>query len=105
MALCFNCGHIKFGAFIQCDECGYDPNSEVMRDASIRFSDWFLSDEDFKFYSSVIKQIHSSCNDEELCLWTFFRYISLNSPSILTVKLEEEFEAQADKLLQTTFNK
>jgi len=101
MALCFNCGNIKFGALTSCDECGYDPNNELLRDVSIRFSDWFLNDDDFNLYSSVIKQIHLSCHENDLCLWTFLRFMSVNYPSILSVDMSVDLVIQSDEILKT----
>ncbi len=100
LALCFNCGNIKFGAFNPCDECGYSPNNDMLRDASIGFSDWVLSDEEFRRYASVIKRIHALSDDDELCVWTFFRYISKNYPSILSIDVGNDIKIEADKILE-----
>ncbi len=98
MAICLNCGCYKFGALTQCEECDYEPISDFI-DVSIRFSDWYLKEEEFILFSSIIKLIHASENSQEIRILTFIRYISLHYPSIITLNLSEDLKEKTDNHL------
>lgn len=42
MAVCFNCGEIKFGAFCLCDKCGQGPKTEDDRIISMAMTDHYF---------------------------------------------------------------
>ena len=46
LAVCLKCRTPKFGAYITCKKCGFAPPSQAERDASIGYSDHFLSLDD-----------------------------------------------------------
>ena len=97
-ALCLNCGEVKFGAICPCPKCQVASTGDMSLD--IAFSDHFLSKTMLEDLGQVVKTIHSASSDEELCFWTFIRYISVDHSSILSVKLDPEMQTQCDQLLQ-----
>lgn len=96
-ALCFNCGNKKFGALVPCRKCGNPASGDINLD--IAFSDNILSVESIESFGDVIKIIRMTSNDLELNFWAFIRYVSLNHPSILDVKLPEVEALACDALL------
>ena len=42
LAVCFKCGHLKFGSFCPCDECAERPRTEHELIISMAMSDHFL---------------------------------------------------------------
>ena len=42
-AVCFSCGHIKFGSFCPCDECNEEPKSDDDLALSLALSDHHFS--------------------------------------------------------------
>ena len=42
MAVCFNCGEIKFGAFVDCDKCNAKPTTDDDRAVSLMLTDRFF---------------------------------------------------------------
>jgi hypothetical protein len=97
VALCFNCGSTKFGAFIPCSECRSSATGNPNLD--IAFSDHELTEETIEAFGSVIKAIHRACDDAELCFWSFIRYVSEHHPDILKVHQTAEVQAKLDEIL------
>lgn len=96
-ALCFNCGEVKFGAICPCPKCDVKSTGDMNLD--IAFSDHNLSKATLEDFGKVVAAIHAASDDDELCFWTFIRYVSINHPSILGVKLEPEAAQKCDALL------
>ena len=90
VALCFNCGAIKFGAIVPCPKCYFHMigNMESMDDVglAIAFSDHNFEIETLEELGKVIKTINQACDDRELAQWCFIKYVSQNHPGILEVK-------------------
>lgn len=40
MAVCFKCGCTKWGAFTECPDCGFAPETEADKSKSLSLSDW-----------------------------------------------------------------
>lgn len=97
MALCLNCGEIKFGAFCTCDVCKADATGDENLD--ILFSDWSHELEILEHFGSVIKEIHSHCNKSEICFWAFMLYASCKDPESITITIKSEIKQEAEKVL------
>lgn len=97
-ALCLNCGEIKFGAICPCPKCNTASTGNMNLD--IAFSDHRMAKETLEEFGQVVAAIHRASSDDELCFWTFIRYISLNHPSILGVNLQPDVQEKSDALLQ-----
>ena len=97
-ALCLHYGEIKFGAICPCPKCDVQSSGDMNLD--IALSDHNLSRDTLEGLGSVVSAIHGVSDDDELCFWTFIRYISVNHSTILGVDLEPEVQAKCDDLLE-----
>ena len=76
-AVCFSCGEIKHGAFLECQACSKVPLSEADLVLSLLMTDWYFDRDaleelgnavsegnppqvDQESYDSMVKQIHKS---------------------------------------------
>ncbi len=83
MALCFNCGHTKFGAICPCPKCKVASTGNMELD--IVFSDHNYSVETLGQFGGVVRAIHGVCGDPQLCFWTFLYYVTTHHPEILKI--------------------
>jgi len=98
-ALCLNCGEIKFGAICPCPKCQSGSTGDMNLD--IAFSDHRFARQTLEELGAVIATIHTSSDDDQLCLWSFINYISTNHPEILRVKLEPDAKKKCERLLES----
>ena len=56
MAVCFQCGGMKFGAFTPCQECGVEPRSDDALALSIAMTDHFHSESKLRRMGQGIKE-------------------------------------------------
>lgn len=96
-ALCLNCGETKFGAICPCTRCNVSSSGDMNLD--IAFSDHRIAKESLEDLGQVIAAIHSVSTDDDLCFWTFIRYISIHHNEILGVNLAPDVQAACDGLL------
>jgi len=96
-ALCFHCGETKFGAILPCPECNVASTGNMQLD--IAFSDHRISKETIAAFGRVVQAIRQVCDDDELGIWSFLRYISINHPHILKITLDPEMATQAEAVL------
>ena len=112
MALCMNCGTVKFGAICPCAECGVASTGDMRLD--IAFSDHHLSTRTLKQLGAVVKALrepaepdtraHDAQPDDAekrdaVRFWAFISYVSRNHPSILTADPPPELAAAVNDLL------
>lgn len=97
MALCFNCGHTKFGAICPCPECQVSSTGDISLD--IAFSDHRMSVATIGAFGKVIQAIRKVCDNDQLRFWTFIRYVSVHHDTILGVQLPPEQQAECDAVL------
>ena len=85
IAICFQCGAVKFGAFVPCDKCGATPRSEEDVALSMGMSDHYFDTETLEQMGRMVREgTPPQLNDE-----TRTRVIeSLHSSGILA-KLHE----------------
>ena len=62
IALCFNCGHMKFGAICPCPECRIASTGNMNLD--IAFSDHWMSVDTIRAFGEVIRAIRRVCDDD-----------------------------------------
>ena len=98
MALCFNCGDIKFGAICPCPKCQVKSCGDMGLD--IAFSDHHYDIETLKEFGGVIRAIQSASNDPPTRFWAFIHYVSGHHPSILKVELKPEMRAPVENVLR-----
>lgn len=55
VAVCFKCGHIKFGALCACDKCDTAPLSPEEKALSMVLTEFCLKGNDMEKYSKLIK--------------------------------------------------
>lgn len=55
IAVCFKCGHIKFGALCPCDKCNTSPLSAEEKSLSMVLTEFFLKGNEMDKYSNLIK--------------------------------------------------
>lgn len=97
MALCFNCGHTKFGAICPCPECNIASTGDMNLD--IAFSDHRMSIDTLRAFGEVIRAIRRVCDDDQLRFWSFIWYVSIHHPDVLGVNLPPEQQAACDEVL------
>lgn len=97
-ALCLNCGDVKFGAICPCPKCGMASTGDMNLD--IAFSDHNMDKRSLDELGAVVAAIHDVCDDDELCFWTFIRYVAVHHSSILGVDLKPDLQRQCDDLLE-----
>ena len=97
MALCFNCGHTKFGAIVPCPECKVGSTGDMSLD--IAFSDHHMSVGTIGAFGEVVCAIRRVCEDDQLRFWSFIRFVSVNHGNILAVKMPLEQAAECDEVL------
>lgn len=97
LALCFNCGETKFGAFCPCAKCHVGSSGDLGLD--IAFSDHSMSVATIEAFGKVIVAIRAVCDDDGLRFWSFLRYISLNHSDILRIEQAADAEAKCDEVL------
>ena len=106
LALCFNCGNVKFGALCECDKCGMTSTGNA--DLDILFSDWKYSADILEKFGSVVVQIQETTPDKNIAFWAFLKFISDNYPSILSINLDDEIDYEVKRVLDNlqieTFN-
>ena len=99
MALCFNCGEMKFGAFFPCEEC--QTNSSGKIHLGLTFSDHIFSISTLEQFGAVIKEIHAHCDDPNKSFYAFIHYISENYNAGFQVDLNADEKAQIMELLNS----
>ena len=97
MALCFNCGDVKFGSFCPCPKCQASSSGNPQLD--IIFSDHHYAVQTLEEFGTFIRAIQPATEDAGLRLLTFVHYISERHPEILQVNLEPEVESRVAALL------
>ena len=98
MALCFNCGEIKFGAICACPKCKVSSTGDMRLD--IGFSDHHYKVETLKEFGGVIRAIHAASDDPATRFGAFIHYVSENHSSILKVDLAPEMKAKVTDALR-----
>lgn len=101
IALCLNCGEMKFGALSECPACKKGPffDGDIHKAYDISFSDWFLSIEQMEECGRVIKEIHTQESDDNICFWAFILFISKNNPDSTPVPFDPEFKLVLEEIL------
>lgn len=97
MALCFSCGHTKFGAICPCPECNVTSTGDMNLD--IAFSDHRMSVATLGAFGDVVRAIRRVCDDDQLRFWSFIRYVSVNHPDVLGVNQSPEQQSACDAVL------
>ena len=97
MALCFNCGHTKFGAICPCPECSVPSTGDMNLD--IAFSDHRMSVATLGAFGEVVRAIRQVCDDDQLRFWSFIRYVSVYHPDVLGINQPPEQQAECDAVL------
>jgi hypothetical protein len=100
MALCFNCGDIKFGAICPCPTCEAKSTGNMGLD--ITFSDHNIDEASLKELGLLIQKFKTQCNDQCLVFWAFIRYISENHPHILSASVPNDIEEDVNRLYEST---
>jgi hypothetical protein len=97
MALCLNCGDLKFGAICPCPVCEAKSSGDMSLD--IAFSDHNYSEKTLAELGKVIKAIHAVSDDPQECFWAFLEYISRYHPSILSITLQDDMPERVARIL------
>ena len=97
MALCLNCGGIKFGAFCACPKCKTESVGDRMMDMA--FSDHFMGLGTLARLGAVVREIRLHCDDPKSAMGTFVYYVSKNHPEILRQEIGPEQLLQAEAVL------
>ena len=89
MALCLNCGEVKFGAICPCPKCEVSSTGNVELD--IVFSDHHIPEKSLKDLGKVVEHFSAKTDDTVVAFWSFIRYISENQQSILQADVPDAF--------------
>ncbi|QDV49951.1 hypothetical protein [Gimesia fumaroli] len=55
-AVCFQCGHLKFGSFLACDECQAKPKTDDELIVSLAMSDHYFDQETMESMGEYIRE-------------------------------------------------
>lgn len=97
MALCLNCGEVKFGAICPCPKCEVASTGDMGMD--IAFSDHNLAEETLEELGVVVAAIRKATQDAELGFWAFLVYVTDRWNTIMGLDLEPEFRKRIELLL------
>lgn len=89
MALCFNCGDLKFGALCPCSSC--KSHATGHEDLDILFSDHQMCVEDLIEYGKIVAHFREKTDDSRLVFWCFAHYISERHGNLLKTEIPDEF--------------
>jgi hypothetical protein len=88
MALCFNCGEIKFRSIGPCPRCQIASSGDIGLDMA--FSERQYDVETLQEFAGVLKAIHSAVDDPSTRFWAFIQYVSEHHPVILKANTPPE---------------
>ena len=97
MALCLNCGEIKWGAICPCPICQSATSGNFELD--MMFSDHSIPMKTLRELGAVVMAIRQVSDDPVECYWAFLQYVSLHHPSILTITLEDDMPQRVARIL------
>ena len=96
IALCLNCGEMKFGALCPCPRC--EAGSSGNMELDIVFSDHNLTEDTLKGLGVVLEHFHTKTQDPAVAFWSLIRYISENHENILQVPVPDKFADQVSEI-------
>lgn len=96
IALCLNCGEMKFGAFCPCPRC--EAGSSGNMELDIVFSDHNLTEDTLKGLGVVLEHFHTKTQDPAVAFWSLIRYISVNHEDILQVPVPDKFADRVSEI-------
>jgi len=98
VALCLNCGQLKFGALCECFHCGSESTGYDKLD--VAFTDWLCSEEELEYFGEIVREIGRHCDDYGLKSIAFAIYISDHHPDNLAIgSINPEVELAARRML------
>ena len=97
MALCLNCGEIKWGAICPCPICQSATSGNFELD--MMFSDRSIPMKTLRELGEVVLAIRQVSDDTVECYWAFLQYVSVHHPSILTITLEDDMPQRVARIL------
>lgn len=101
VAVCTNCGELKFGACCECGVCG---SSGLDSEVSILLSDHYLSEDELLRIGNVLRVIHDTELDEETRFYLLEYYLDRKWPKLLKCDIdaiEPELQKQLDTLYRS----
>jgi hypothetical protein len=99
MALCLNCGTVKFGAICPCPRCSVASTDNIQMD--IAFSDHHLPLKKLEELGGVLKRIAKVCGgDAQLRGMSFLAYVTDREPGILRIELKPEHVDRVKRVLE-----
>jgi hypothetical protein len=96
-ALCFGCGHLKFGALLPCAECQAGPTGQ--NELDITFSDQVFTVETLREFGDFVQTLHALTERREVQFWAFMQFLTEEHPSILTADTPVELRPMVTELL------
>lgn len=96
-ALCFSCGHTKFGAICPCPECGVSTTGNM--DLDILFSDHVIAHKSLEDLGRAIKAINRVTENPALRLDSFLYYVSEKHHPLLRCELSPDAVAVVQDVL------
>jgi hypothetical protein len=99
MALCLNCGGLKFGALCPCPAC--EAASTGNQELDIAFSDHVYSDQMLAELGAVIKVLQAHCDNPQERFWAFLYYVVQNHPTMLKIQFEPTMKQRVKTILDS----
>lgn len=100
VALCTNCGNLKFGALLPCKDCGCGCSGNM--DLDIAFTDHHVTDETLRGFGRVIQHLGKNTDDEAVRFWAFMKYVSDHYPEIIFADIPRKYRQAVASLLSQT---
>jgi hypothetical protein len=95
-ALCFNCGHLKYGAICSCPKCKLRSTGDTKLD--ILFSDHFMAHSTLNQFGTVVKFINEHVDHKDIRFWTFMFYVSERHSDLLKIDPPQALAEQIQDL-------
>ena len=95
VALCTNCGEIKFGAWCLCCNCG---SNGLDGDISLVLTDWYLTKDELCQIGEAVQLIFKTELDESIRFAYLVYYLSQKWPKLLTYDIDK-LDTQVQKQL------
>lgn len=96
-ALCFGCGHIKFGALLPCPECKAGPTGQ--NELDITFSDHVFTVGTLREFGGFVQTLHAASERRDVQFWAFLQFLTEHHPSVLVAEAPDELKALVKDLL------
>lgn len=97
VALCPDCGSLKSGVLLPCDDCGFQLPSN--QEDGMSLSTHYLSENTLEDFSNLFKELRKEASTNDIAAWAFFYMLSQYYPEIVDLDIPKEYQKSSKALL------